>query len=54
MTERLYYDNAYLTEFDATVLECVPHGEYFDVRLDRSAFYPTSGMEPGDDWAPAE
>ena len=48
MTERLYYDNAYLTEFDAQVLACRPNGEQFDVLLDRSAFYPTSGGQPYD------
>lgn len=48
MTERLYYDNAYLTEFDAQVLACKPNGESFDVLLDRSAFYPTSGGQPFD------
>ena len=48
MTERLYYDNAYLMEFDARVLECKPNGENFDVLLDRSAFYPTSGGQPFD------
>jgi len=48
MTERLYYDNAYLTEFDAEVLACKPNGEYFDVLLNRSAFYPTSGGQPFD------
>ncbi|MBR3929700.1 MAG: hypothetical protein IKJ65_11945 [Clostridia bacterium] len=48
MTDRLYYDNAYLTEFDATVLEAKEeNGEIF-VRLDRSAFYPTSGGQPFD------
>ena len=48
MTERLYYDQAYLTEFDGSVLACEPNGEYFDVLLDRSAFYPTSGGQPYD------
>ncbi len=48
MTERLYYDNAYLTEFDGKVLECRPNGDNFDVLLDRSAFYPTSGGQPFD------
>lgn len=48
VTERLYYDNAYLTEFDAKVLACTPKGEKFDVLLDRSAFYPTSGGQPFD------
>jgi len=48
MTERLYYDNAYLTEFDAQVLACRGNGSHFDVLLDRSAFYPTSGGQPYD------
>ena len=48
MTERLYYDNAYLTEFDAQVLACRPNGDQYDVLLDRSAFYPTSGGQPFD------
>ena len=48
MTERLYYDDAYLTEFDAQVLACRPNGDGFDVLLDRSAFYPTSGGQPFD------
>lgn len=45
MTERLYYDDAYLTEFDARVAETRPDGW---VALDRSAFYPTSGGQPYD------
>ena len=48
MTERLYYDNAYLTAFDATVLDCREKGGGFEVLLDRSAFYPTSGGQPYD------
>ncbi|MBQ8149465.1 MAG: hypothetical protein IJ041_03025 [Clostridia bacterium] len=48
MTERLYYDDAYLLAFEARVLEVRPNGENFDVLLDRSAFYPTSGGQPFD------
>ncbi|MBQ2699623.1 MAG: hypothetical protein IJF65_00545 [Clostridia bacterium] len=48
MTERLYYDNAYLTEFDARVLACRKKDDAFEVLLDRSAFYPTSGGQPFD------
>lgn len=48
MTERLYYDDAYLTEFDARVEACEPCGGRWRVRLDRSAFYPTSGGQPFD------
>jgi alanyl-tRNA synthetase len=48
MTERLYYDNAYLTQFHATVLDCFAKDDTFQVLLDRSAFYPTSGGQPYD------
>jgi len=48
MTDRLYYENAYLVEFDAQVLACRPNGEKYDVLLDQSAFYPTSGGQPYD------
>jgi alanyl-tRNA synthetase len=46
MTERLYYHDSFLYEFDAQVLDLVSASE-FDPRialiLDRTAFYPTSG-----------
>ena len=48
MTERLYYDDAYLTEFDARVVDCAERDGAYHVRLDRSAFYPTSGGQPFD------
>ncbi len=48
MTERLYYDDAYLTEFDAVVVDCEEADGAYHVRLDRSAFYPTSGGQPFD------
>lgn len=48
MTERLYYTDPYLTEFDATITAI----EQVDGRpaaiLDRTAFYPTSGGQPFD------
>ena len=48
MMERLYYDDAYLTRFEAKVLSCEPCKEGWRVLLDRSAFYPTSGGQPYD------
>lgn len=48
MTDRLYYENTYLTEFEAQVLECIGKDGKYAVRLDRSAFYPTSGGQPFD------
>lgn len=44
-THRLYYEDAYLTEFDAQVVAVRDDGW---VALDRSAFYPTSGGQPHD------
>ncbi|HVO63757.1 MAG TPA: DHHA1 domain-containing protein [Terriglobales bacterium] len=43
MTERLYYNNPSLLEFEATVTGVEDRGEQAVVTLDRSAFYPTSG-----------
>lgn len=48
MTERLYYGDSFLREFDAQALACEPAGERWHVSLDRTAFYPTSGGQPND------
>ena len=48
MTDRLYYENSYLTEFDGVVLEVKEENGENLIRLDRSAFYPTSGGQPFD------
>ena len=59
MTERLYYDDSFLYEFDAQVAEVIPASQE-EARpallLDRTAFYPTSGGQVFDTgWiAPAE
>jgi alanyl-tRNA synthetase len=60
-TERLYYDDAFTREFTAQVLSCEPEGAATPenpegplpgalsrVKLDRTAFYPTSGGQPHD------
>src|SRR3989475_5579323 len=47
-TERLYYSDPYLLEFDANVVEIKPIGNRTGVVLDRTAFYPTSGGQPND------
>ncbi len=46
MTERLYYDDCYLRDFRARVIETADEGRR--VYLDRTAFYPTSGGQPFD------
>ena len=48
MTERLYYDDSYLTEFDAEVVRVELRNGRPIVALNRSAFYPTSGGQPYD------
>ncbi len=56
-THRIYYDDAYVKEFDARVLHCellppdVNSGitaQVLGLVLDRTAFYPTSGGQPHD------
>jgi misacylated tRNA(Ala) deacylase len=44
MTEQLYHTDSYLKEFEAVV----SRAEGKDVSLDRTAFYPASGGQPGD------
>jgi alanyl-tRNA synthetase len=46
VTQRLYYTNAYLTEFEAAPVEVSEEGRR--VYLDSTAFYPTSGGQPHD------
>ena len=48
MTERLYYTDPYLREFDAIVHSVDVVDGRRVVRLDRTAFYPTSGGQPFD------
>jgi len=51
MTERLYYQDSYLTEFRARVVGVGPDDVSPDrqrIYLDRTAFYPTSGGQPFD------
>lgn len=45
---RLYYDNSYLTEFQASVQEQYRKGDNFAIVLDQTAFYPTSGGQMHD------
>jgi alanyl-tRNA synthetase len=46
--KRLYYEDSLLTSFDAKVAAIEPAGENVRVRLDATAFYPTSGGQPND------
>ncbi|MGA8143010.1 MAG: DHHA1 domain-containing protein [Candidatus Acidiferrales bacterium] len=48
VTERLYYHDSLLREFEAQVISCEKEGERWKIVLDRTAFYPTSGGQPHD------
>ena len=48
MTRRLYYEDAYLREFEAQVAECRQSGDGWEVFLDQTAFYPEGGGQPCD------
>ena len=47
-TERLYYNDPYLLEFDAKIIEARAVGDRLGLVLDKTAFYPTSGGQPND------
>jgi len=47
-TERLFYTDCYLRDFEARLLAAEPDARGFRVYLDRTAFYPESGGQPAD------
>jgi alanyl-tRNA synthetase len=47
-TERLYYNEPDLLEFDANIVDTFDLGGRVGLILDRTAFYPTSGGQPND------
>lgn len=47
-TERLYFDNPYMKEFKANIIEILPYKDKQAVILDRTAFYPEGGGQPAD------
>jgi alanyl-tRNA synthetase len=48
MTDRLYYHNSFLYDFDARVVEAFESNGRYAIVLDRTAFYPTSGGQVHD------
>jgi alanyl-tRNA synthetase len=48
VTQRLYYTDSYLREFEGVVIDAHPRDAHVGVVLDRTAFYPTSGGQPYD------
>jgi alanyl-tRNA synthetase len=47
-TEKLYFTDSGLLEFEAKVLELSTEARGYQVILDRTAFYPTGGGQPND------
>lgn len=47
-TEKLYYIQPPIFQFEATVLQCEPLQEHWQVVLNRTAFYPEGGGQPCD------
>lgn len=48
MTEKLYYQDAYIKSFYASVIEIHPADGGYDVVLDRTAFFPEEGGQSSD------
>ena len=48
MTEKLFYENVYQKTFEATVTDCREGKNGYEIILDRTAFYPEGGGQPGD------
>ncbi len=48
MTEKLYYSDAYIEEFDARIVSCEHREAYYLTVLDRTAFFPEGGGQSAD------
>ena len=48
MTKKLYYDDSYIKDFSAKVLECTETDGKFAVVLDKTAFFPEGGGQYAD------
>ena len=47
-TVKLYYQDNMLSEFTATVIECIDKGDHYEIVLDKTAFFPEEGGQTAD------
>ncbi len=47
-TEKLYYQDCHLDAFDAQVVSCEAKDQFWEIVLDRTAFYPEGGGQASD------
>ena len=48
MTEKLFEQSAYCKEFTANVLGCEKNGDFYEIVLDKTAFFPEGGGQGAD------
>ena len=48
MTQKLYYEDCHLRSFSARVTACEARDDRWEIRLDRTAFFPEGGGQAGD------
>ena len=48
MTQRLYYEDSHIREFDGVVRSCDEKDGRFEIVLDKTAFFPEGGGNPAD------
>ena len=48
MTEKLFYQDSHIAEFEAEVLSCMAAGAGYEIELDRTAFFPEGGGQYAD------
>lgn len=48
LTEKLFYSDSYISSFDATVLSCVKNSDFYEILLDKTAFFCEGGGQKAD------
>ena len=48
ITEKLFYSDAYISSFDATVISCVKTSDMYQIILDKTAFFFEGGGQKAD------